>query len=77
MDREVCNRIVAKYEELEKASLSNDFIIQLALVLGILILFCVMIWAFNVPDYIKYAGSIALVIIILILVYYVGKFIFK
>lgn len=77
MDNEVCNRIVAKYEELEKASFSRDLAIHLALVLGILILFSVMIWALNVPDYVKYVGSFAFIIVIITLAYYVGKFIFQ
>jgi hypothetical protein len=76
MDKEVCDRIVAKYEELEKTGISNDVAIQLGLVLGVLILFSVMIWALNVPAYVKYAGSIGIVIVIIVLAYKVGKFIF-
>jgi hypothetical protein len=77
MDKDVCNRIVAKYEQLERASFSCDLSINVALILGILILFSVFVWALDVPPYIKYIGSLALFILIILLSYSVGRFIFK
>lgn len=77
MDNEICNRIVAKYEDLERTGYGHHLAIQLSLVLGILIFLGVLIWTLNVPDYIKFIGSIAMVIVIMLLAYYVGKFYYK
>jgi hypothetical protein len=77
MDNEVCNRIVAKYHELERSGYSDHLSIQLSLALGILILICVLIWAFTVPDYVKYVGTFSLVVVILLLAFRVGKSCFQ
>jgi len=75
MDREVCDRIVAKYKELEKANITNELVIQVALTTGILILFFVIIWALEVKEYIKYIGSVVIGIGIIMVIYNFGKFV--
>ncbi len=76
MDNNVSTCLVARYEQLEKSIFCEVLAIKFALALGALIFLCVLIWSLNIPDYVKYFGTIPLVIIILLLAFYVGKFIF-
>lgn len=77
MDNEVCNHIIAKYEQLEKTGYCHHLAIQLSLVLGILIFLCTIIWTLDVPNYVKYIGTFALAVVIILLAYYVGKFYYR